>query len=202
MRDHDPRLMRPSKRDYYSYNNTEQESTLKQMLGALCRASGTEPDSTYLHSYLHGNPAALSLTLLFSLPLQSVPPFAFAPHTHSHPALCLSNFTFPLRYPPTPSRRPHCLKSNSRAHINFDQSEGLIYLAERTEAQQRAQVELHRDEKGQAMPYLRIPPHRHGAAAQDFIFSLLDAVSEKAKYFPMQWSACSDNRLWVSGEET
>ena len=49
--------------DYYSYYNTEQESTLKQMLGGLCTVSGSEPKPTYLHSYLHGNPAALPLFL-------------------------------------------------------------------------------------------------------------------------------------------
>lgn len=121
MRDHDPVWWaeRPSERDYYSYNNTEQESTLKQMLGALCRAFGTEPKSTYLHSYLHGNPAAPSL------------PFFFL-------SLLLSLLRSPLR-----------LKSNSRPHINFDQSNTLICRAGGDSAI-LTQARLHGDEKGQA----------------------------------------------------
>lgn len=80
MRDHDPAWWaeQPSELDYYSYNNTEQESTLKQMLGALCRSFGMEPKSTYLHSYLHGNPAAPSLPFLF-LSLTPLPPSLSSP---------------------------------------------------------------------------------------------------------------------------
>lgn len=89
------------------------------MLGALCRASGSQPKSTYLHSYLHGNPAAPSL------------PFFF-----------LSLFLSLLRSPP-------CLKSNSRPHINFDQSTALICRAG-GDSDILMQARLHGDEKGQA----------------------------------------------------
>lgn len=129
MRDHDPVWWgnRPSERDYYSYYNTEQESTLKQMLGALCRASGTEPNPTYLHSYLHGNPAAQSLSF------SSSPSFHHSLALASHSA-CIYTFTitFPrfLLLPPLFS--PLCLKSNPHSHINFDQSNILICLAEET----------------------------------------------------------------------
>lgn len=126
MRDHDPVWWgnRPSERDYYSYNNTEQESTLKQMLGALCRAFGSEPNPTYLHSYLHGNPAAQSLSFFFS----SLFSFSFAP------SLCLQPYIYtPLLSPPCPLLfSPRRLKSNTRSHINFDQSNALICLAEET----------------------------------------------------------------------
>lgn len=124
MRDHDPVWWgnRPSERDYYSYYNTEQESTLKQMLGALCSAFGTEPNPTYLHSYLHGNPAARSL--FFSSVFH--PSLAFAL------SLCLSLYICipPLSLPP--SLPIYCLKSNTLSHINFDQSNALICLAEET----------------------------------------------------------------------
>lgn len=122
MRAHDPVWWgnKPSEWDYYSYYNTEQESSLKQMLGALCRASGTEPNPTYLHSYLHGNPAAQSLSF-FSPALK--PSLSFCPlilpaSTHLHPLA----FPAPLSSPP--------LAFWNR--INFDQSNVQICLAEET----------------------------------------------------------------------
>lgn len=89
------------------------------MFGALCRASGTEPKSTYLHSYLHGNPAAPSLPFFILSLLLSLPRSA-------------------LR-----------LKSNSRPHINSDQSDALICRAGGDSGRMR-QARLHGDGKGQA----------------------------------------------------
>lgn len=141
MRDHDPVWWgnRPSERDYYSYNNTEQESTLKQMLGALCRAFGMEPKPTYLQSYLHGNPAAQS----FSLPsfLSFTPPLILPPFSD-----CVCTFTFPLSLPLSLSslfeiKEPlsHKLWSiKSTNLLSWGDSDILM------------QVQLHRREKGQA----------------------------------------------------
>lgn len=95
------------------------------MLGALCRASGKEPNPTYLHSYLHGNPAAQSLpSFSSSLSLSFSPPLILPPRS-----ACAGRFTFP---DPFLLHSPGRLKSNSRSHLNFDQSEGLICLAEET----------------------------------------------------------------------
>ena len=145
MRDHDPVWWgnRPSERDYYSYNNTEQESTLKQMLGALCRAFGTEPNPTYLHSYLHGNPAAQSLFLFFFSLFLSALPYFLPPHS-----ACVYTLTSPL-FLFAPSFLP------SLFEIKYPLSYKLwsikrTNLFSRGDSDIRTQVQLHRDEKGQA----------------------------------------------------
>lgn len=148
MRDHDPVWWgnRPSERDYYSYNNTEQESTLKQMLGAFCRAFGTEPNPTYLHSYLHGNPAARSLFFFFfSLFLSPRP--CFCPLAQLRSA-CVHTFTFPLCL-----SLPPCLPSPFEIKYPLSYK---LWSIKRTnlfswgDSDILMQVQLHRDEKGQA----------------------------------------------------
>lgn len=59
------------------------------MLEALCRGLGTEPSSTYLYNYLHGNPAghpplALSLALSFKL---SPSHHGLGDHSEEHPQM-------------------------------------------------------------------------------------------------------------------
>ena len=46
----------------YSFSSAGPGIYPKQMLRALCRGPGREPNSTYLHNYLHGNPDACSLS--------------------------------------------------------------------------------------------------------------------------------------------
>lgn len=143
MRDHDPVWWenRPSEWDYYSYNNTEPESTLKQMLGALCRAFGTEPNPTYLHSYLHGNPAAQSLFFFFSIflsPLSCFCPLTLLVSIHLHPYLPTS-----LPFLPSLFEIKYALSykrwSIKRTNL-FGRGDSDILM----------QVQLHTDEKGQA----------------------------------------------------
>lgn len=144
MRDHDPVWWgnRPSERDYYSYYNTVKESTLKQMLGALCRAFGTEPNPTYLHSYLHGNPAAQPLSFFFFSVFLSPLSLAFAFSLRS----CLYIYIPPSYVSLLLS--PDCLKSNTYSrklwsikHTNlFSWGDSDILM----------QIQLHRHEKGQA----------------------------------------------------
>lgn len=86
------------------------------MLGALCRGFGTEPNSTYLRRYLHGNPAAESLYSSLH-PFQLALPVPLAP----------PHFPFPTPYP-----KPRLLKSNTCSYINFDQSKAVICLAGET----------------------------------------------------------------------
>lgn len=146
MRDHDPVWWedRPSERDYYSYNNTEQESTLKQMLGALCRASGTEPNPTYLHSYLHGNPAAQSLFFFFffslffhplTLPVSVIPTLSLSLPPSFPPSLPpLLPWLFEIKYPLS------CKLWSIKCTNLFSCGDSDILM----------QVHLHRDEKSQA----------------------------------------------------
>lgn len=108
---------RPSERDYYSYYNTEQESTLKQMLGALCRVF-------WLRAWLYLSAQLFTwqsscLLLFFPLLFSSLFP---SPRF----------FFLPLHFPPT-SPPPQLFEIKYLlSYINFDQSNALICLAGET----------------------------------------------------------------------
>ena len=133
MRDHDPSDEGTGPQSWTIILTTTQSRNLpsNRCLKPFVEPFGTEPKPTYLHSYLHGNPAAQSFS--------SSPSFLH-PSLASALSLCLCLYIF----------SPRCLKSNPCSHINLDQS-NLLILFSRGDTDILMQVQLHRDEKGQAL---------------------------------------------------
>lgn len=120
MHDHDPVWSgnRSTEWDYYSYYNTEQESTLKQMLEPFVESLAWSPTlPTFTAIYM-----AIQLLSPFLLLSFLLPSLACAL------SLCLCRYIFPTSFLFSPRR----LKSNTCPHINFDQSNLLICLAGET----------------------------------------------------------------------
>ena len=120
MRDHDPVWSgnRSTMWDYYSYYNTKQESTLKQMLEPFVESLARSPTlPTFTAIYM-----AIQLLSLF-LPLSLL-----LPSLASALSLCLCQYIFSISL----LFSSRCLKSNTCLHINFDQSNVLICLAGET----------------------------------------------------------------------